>query len=267
MDQAGLTRRIPDAIHRQLRQGLRGAFGQRGPSQCRWLARFTAILVYPPMSCFKNRAQVIPDDIPDIEWTRFPLKSMAKAGWIPDVPNLRDRAEEFISRLMEDAGGRAFAAAPLYRKNDSRRINAKTDDVRGAVGHGAGRCWPRARGWWFRESATEGCTGATGQSLPPHDSWRQIRLSWSVLHDLTGSSQGSSCCPVWRLELGTCESSAQDAIWTAQLLRLKPDGRPVIGLTLRYDRIDNFWYTLGARVGSHRTAFRRLRRPRNGLRG
>ena len=26
-------------------------------------------------------------------------------------------------------------------------------------------------------------------------------------------------------------------------LRL-PDGRPVIGLTLRYDRIDNFWFTL-----------------------
>ena len=36
-------------------------------------------------------------------------------------------------------------------------------------------------------------------------------------------------------------------------LRL-PDGRPVIGLTLRYDRIDNFWFTLLhelAHVGLH----------------
>ena len=32
------------------------------------------------------------------------------------------------------------------------------------------------------------------------------------------------------------------------------DGRPVIGLTLRYDRIDNFWFTLLhelAHVGRH----------------
>ena len=36
-------------------------------------------------------------------------------------------------------------------------------------------------------------------------------------------------------------------------LRL-PDGRPVVGLTLRYDRIDNFWFTLLhelAHVGLH----------------
>ena len=36
-------------------------------------------------------------------------------------------------------------------------------------------------------------------------------------------------------------------------LRL-PDGRPVIGLTLRYDRIDNFWFTLVhelAHIGLH----------------
>ena len=36
-------------------------------------------------------------------------------------------------------------------------------------------------------------------------------------------------------------------------LRL-PDGRPVVGLTLRYDRIDNFWFTLMhelAHIGLH----------------
>ena len=38
-----------------------------------------------------------------------------------------DRAEEIITNLIERAGGRAGALA-LYRKNDHRRINAKTDE-------------------------------------------------------------------------------------------------------------------------------------------
>ena len=69
-----------------------------------------------------------PDEAPAIEYGRFPLKAMAKAGWIPWAKDLKDRAEELITDLMEQAGGRKFAAAALYRKNDSRRVNAKTDD-------------------------------------------------------------------------------------------------------------------------------------------
>ena len=70
----------------------------------------------------------LPDAILGVEYARFPLKAMAKAGWIEDTRNLKDHAEELITAMMERAGGREFAAAPLYRKNDSRRINAKTDD-------------------------------------------------------------------------------------------------------------------------------------------
>ena len=63
----------------------------------------------------------------EIEWERFPLNEMAKLGWIPDVPDLTFRAEEFIRDLICRAGGPDVAVAPLYRKTNHPRTNAKTD--------------------------------------------------------------------------------------------------------------------------------------------
>ena len=39
------------------------------------------------------------DSLSDVEWTRFPLKAMARRGWIPDVPDPRDGAEEMVRWL------------------------------------------------------------------------------------------------------------------------------------------------------------------------
>ena len=63
----------------------------------------------------------------DIDPRRFPLRTMANRGWIPDAPDLPDRAEEFLRDMLERAGGQNAGVAPVYRKNDQRRINAKTD--------------------------------------------------------------------------------------------------------------------------------------------
>ena len=82
----------------------------------------------PAEVLLREPGSILPEDQPGIDYSRFPLDAMAKAGWIPRVRNLRDQAEELVTGLMEQAGGRQFAAAPLYRKNDSRRINAKADD-------------------------------------------------------------------------------------------------------------------------------------------
>ncbi len=62
-----------------------------------------------------------------IDWDRFPVKAMAKLGWIPNVRNLEARAEEFIRDLIRRAGGAEVAGAAFYRRNDHARANAKTD--------------------------------------------------------------------------------------------------------------------------------------------
>jgi HTH-type transcriptional regulator / antitoxin HigA len=62
-----------------------------------------------------------------IEWNRFPVKAMAKLGWISRVKNLESRAQERVGDLIRRAGGPAVVAAALYRKNDYARANAKMD--------------------------------------------------------------------------------------------------------------------------------------------
>ena len=76
---------------------------------------------------------------------RFPLKAMAKAGWIPNVSDLKDRAEELIGGLIERAGGQRVATAPLYRKKrptpdecQDGRVRSKSMVLAGD-GHCAGK--------------------------------------------------------------------------------------------------------------------------------
>ena len=50
----------------------------------------------------------LPDAAGDIDWTKFPLGAMAKAGWIPTVQRMKDNAEDLVSALMQ-SGGSFFA--------------------------------------------------------------------------------------------------------------------------------------------------------------
>ena len=181
----------------------------------------------------------LPDILPGLKYARFPLRAMANAGWIPQVQNMKDHAEELITDLMERAGGRAFAEAPLYRKNDSRRVNAKTDEY-------ALRAWC----WQVLAQARENQSGVdykAGVATP--QLMRQV-AQMSVLED--GPIQARSLLARHGVEVEYVGHLPKTHLDGAAL-RL-PNGRPVIGLTVRYDRIDNFWFTVLhelAHIGLH----------------
>ena len=171
----------------------------------------------------------LPDAVPGLEYERFPLRAMAKAGWIRQVPRLKDHAEELITGLMKRAGGPEFAAAPMYRKNDGRRVNAKTDEY-------------ALKAWCWQVLAQAGERGlpldreadvVTPQFL------RQI-AQMSLLED--GPVQARRSLAQHGIGLEYVNHLPRTHLDGAAL-RLR-DGRPVIGMTLRYDRIDNFWFTL-----------------------
>ncbi len=171
--------------------------------------------------------------------SRFPLKAMVKAGWIPDGPDLMERAEEIVSELVRRAGGHEVAVAPLYRRNDHRRINAKTDEY-------------ALRAWCWQVMATS--------------SERQYKVDYrpgTVTEDflrevaqLSSSEDGPRRARNFLYEHGIGLEYVPHLRRTyldGAALRIV-DGRPVVGLTLRYDRIDNFWFTLLhelAHVGLH----------------
>ena len=175
----------------------------------------------------------------DIDCRRLPLRAMVKLGWLPRVPNLAAQAEELIGDLIERAGGREVAAAALYRKNYQLRANAKMDPF-------ALKAWC----WQVLATANRNRPNADyAHGAVTLDFLRQIaQLSWSengpkLAKELL-SKNGIPLVIVQHLPKTYLDGAA---------LRLG-DGRPVIALTLRYDRIDNFWFCLLhelAHVGRH----------------
>ena len=174
-----------------------------------------------------------PDKEPDLEYSRFPLRAMVKANWIPDAGNLKDHAEELVIELMERAGGRQAAMA-LYRKNDNRRVNAKTDDY-------------ALRAWCWQVLAQ-----ANGKPLPAE--FQDGTVDQEFLRrvaQLSALADG----PVRARDLLAQRGIGFEYVrhlprthLDGAALRL-PGGVPVIGMTLRYDRIDNFWFTLLHELG------------------
>ena len=176
----------------------------------------------------------MPYALPDLEYRRFPLGAMAKAGWIPSTNDPKDQAEELVTALMDRAGGRAFAATPLYRKNDGRRINAKTDDY-------------ALRAWCWQVLAQ-------ARNAQPVVEYRADAVSPQLLREV-GRMSVLEDGPVQAREFLAQHGVGLEYVdhlprthLDGAALRL-PDGRPVIGLTLRHDRIDSFWFTLLHELG------------------
>ena len=175
----------------------------------------------------------------EIDPRRYPLKEMAKRGWIPQLSDLADRAKKEILALMEKAGGPETAAVPLYRKNGHRRLNAKADPY-------ALRAWC----WRVLGLANENSPQADYQSGTVTPEFMQEIAHLSVSED--GPRRAQERLAEHGIAL-VVERHLPRTHLDGAALRLQ-DGRPVIGLTLRYDRIDNFWFSLMhelAHVGLH----------------
>ena len=238
MDQAGLSPRdlVPFIGSRaKVSEVLSGKRAITMPMAC----ALHEHLGIPADVLLREPGAALDDPLADIEWSRFPLKAMAKLGWIPDVPDLAERAEEFIGDLIERAGGRDVAGAALYRKNDHLRANAKMDPY-------------ALKAWCWQVLATANDSRPKVGYEPGTvtlEFLRQVaRLSWSEdgprLAKEFLAKHGIPLVVVPHLPKTYLDGAA---------LRLG-DGRPVIGLTLRYDRVDNFWFCLLhelAHVGRH----------------
>jgi HTH-type transcriptional regulator / antitoxin HigA len=183
----------------------------------------------PAEVLLRQPGATLPEVPADIDWSRFPLAAMAKLGWIDSGLNFKDQAEEIIRSLMNRAGGINVLPEALYRKNDGARQNAKMDAY-------------ALKAWCYQLLAEARATVlpiAYRQGSITQDFARNlVRLSWL--------QEGP------RLAKEFLANHGIHLIYLPHLPRthldgavLKlPDGTPVIGLTLRYDRLDNFWFCL-----------------------
>ena len=175
----------------------------------------------------------------DMEWSRFPVRSMARLGWIPERLDLEGRAEHVMRSLIDRAGGPDVAGAALYRKNDRLRANAKMNPY-------ALKAWC----WQILARANEDLPKADYErgTVTLDFLTKVARLSWSE----DGPRLAKEFLAGHGISL-VIEEPLPRTYLDGVALRLG-DGRPAIGLTLRDDRIDNFWFCLLhelAHVGRH----------------
>ena len=197
----------------------------------------------------------------DMPWHRFPLREMAKRGWIQSVPDLADHAETLILDLIARAGGWQVARGALFRKNDHLRANAKTDPY-------ALQAWC----WQVLAKANDNLPDVTYETGTIDLLFLRHVAQLSCLPD------GPLAAKKLLAKHGIClaiERHLPRTYLDGAALRIGDD-RPVVALTLRYDRIDSFWFCLLhelAHVGRHfdqgsGTAFvddQSLRKPERGL--
>lgn len=177
--------------------------------------------------------------IETLEWDRFPIKAMVKAGWIPAVRNLSARSEELVRDLIEQAGGQTVTCDALFRKSHQARANAKTDPFALKAW-----CW-KVLGDANREKPSVMYRPGTVTL----EFLRQLaQLSWLE----EGPRLAKEFLAKHGIPLVTVAHLPKTYLDGAALKL--GDGTPVIGLTLRYDRLDNFWFCLLhelAHVGRH----------------
>lgn len=182
---------------------------------------------------------VIPENASLVQWDKFPIFEMSKNGWLPNFADIRDRAEEVMRDLIDRAGGDANLSVALYRKNDSARRNASMD--------------PYALQAWCLHVLS------TARDKKLEEKYIPGTIDRCFLRQVAKLSEFSEG-PLLAKEL--LEKNGIAFVYAPHLKKTYLDGAamqtkegvPIVALTLRYDRLDNFWFCLLhelAHVGWH----------------
>lgn len=164
----------------------------------------------------------------DLDWERFPLAEMLKRKWLnfPGTPGeARKRAGALISAWAAPLGADTLRPALL-------RQHVRTGSKANASALAA---------WRIRVSLL-----ALEQKVPKY---RTGTLTSEFVRDLVRLSyldNGPALAREYLLKNGihfTVEPHLPHTHLDGAAIKL-PDGAPLIAMTLRYDRLDNFWFTL-----------------------
>ena len=164
-----------------------------------------------------------------IDLDRFPAAEMARRGWIRRTADIKDRIEETVQELVACAGGREALPQALFRQGGGARANARTDIH-------------ALQAWCLHILCKARCAGLEGI-------YETGTIDLAFLRDLARLSVFDDGPKLAREKLAkhgivlvvaahlpkTYLDGA--ALWTVEKV-------PVVGMTIRYDRLDNFWFCL-----------------------
>lgn len=162
----------------------------------------------------------------EIDWKKFPIKEMEKRGWI-DISIKKD-----ISIVIDDffsSVGLNFSSVAYKRTLHGEAYSPQTKFALNA---------------WLARVVQK--SRQNRESLNHYDSSTINQAFLRKVAQLSWFNDG----PIQAIQL--LENSGISVVIEAQLKGTRvdgaclkdTDGTPIIALTLRYDRIDNFWFTL-----------------------
>ncbi|MBI9073887.1 MAG: transcriptional regulator [Desulfatibacillum sp.] len=169
-----------------------------------------------------------PEELLGFVWKKFPISQMAKRGWISVAGDIRDNAEEAMRGFLARAGEGGIPAV-AFKKGFGSRINPRTDNH-------ALMAWC----WQVATIAQEEQLEATYKRGVINQAFLQsvARLSFfdegPQLAKEFLNKNGIHLILLPHLDKTYLDGAAM----------LLPNGAPVIGMTLRHDRLDNFWFVL-----------------------
>ena len=180
----------------------------------------------PADTLLKEPGKELPETLNDVDWSQFPILEMAKRGWIEAAQDVVDRAEEAVRSLMGQVGLPDCLPTACYRCGISR--TAADIDMY------ALQAW--LLGVQLKAQRFE-TTGTYEGGLDETFLSRLARLS--MFSD--GPKKAVEYLSSKGIKLVIERHFPRTRLDGAAILQA---GVPIVALTLRYDRIDNFWFTL-----------------------
>jgi len=165
-----------------------------------------------------------------VEWERFPIREMAARGWIKDsVTDVRRQAKDVMHRFFAPLG-KNWAPTALYKQTHYYLRSARQMDFYALAAWNARVC--------IRALQT-----------PPSVKFEPRALSSEFMHELAHLStlnDGPRHAIEYLDRIGVSlvvEPQLPETYIDGAAILAGPD-QPVVALTIRYDRIDNFWFVL-----------------------
>jgi len=172
----------------------------------------------------------LPPEHAEIRWSEFPVAEMLKRGWFPDfegtLSEAKEKAEELVAPLIFPDGVEKGSVPCFLRR--SVRSDRKMDEY--ALCAWCARALDLAR----------------RETLPPYRPGTVTKKFCRELVHLSYLDHGPLLAKEFLNRNGihlVIEKHLPKTHLDGAALWASTD-RPVVALTLRYDRLDNFWFTL-----------------------
>jgi len=180
----------------------------------------------PAEILLQEQGQDFPEEIPEIDWTRFPIHEMISLSWISHRNKIKGNEEEIMRQYIQEAGGMNRFLQFSFRKSKSPIKKLRTDRY-------------ALMAWCLRVMDLS-------KKNPTDKKYKPESLNLSDLSKLSYFDNGPLLAKEYLEKQGIqffIVPHLKKTFLDGAVMILKGE-TPVVVLTLRYDRQDNFWFCL-----------------------